>query len=415
MIYLLYTIIFKPALWLLYTVLTQFLILLTLMIIYRTFKTLLILWLPEDNWFRKRQLQPVSAKHLVLITGATSGIGLALAKYLHKLGYSLAATYYDSNEVGFNELKQLAKQSNRMHLLELDVRKQESITAAYLRVEELLKQHNLELFALINNAGLGSLQPFAWLQRKSISNLIETNLMGNLLMTREFLPLLAQKPPTDSSSSRPANNKRIIFVSSGLGLVPGATYATYGITKAAQIYLVKCLNLELKRRYGLQSVAVIPHNFIKNTNICFLNVKNNQNAWDELKPLERNLYQEDFKKQCDLTKSLEEATRAYLANNSSKSESRSNNKMQHNKSLIEKIIDFFRKVVASLNGENVAPSIEKSGALQSFELALRLSDPPELIFAGDNIFQLLIGSLLLVLPSSLSGLLSDSVAPNLYK
>lgn len=422
---------------------------------------------------------PVDGSQAILVTGATSGIGLCVSKHLYKLGYSLIVGYYSSSEAGYGELMQIrdkhqqaqsngsGKSNNRgskqqqMIFVELDVRNQQSISNAFEKCTKELEKNGMKLYALINNAGLGSLQPFAWLQRANIRNLVETNLLGSLLMTREFLPLLVE------------SKGRILNVSSGLGLVPGSNYTTYGITKSAQIYFTRSLNQESSELdYGIRSVAVIPHNFIKNTNICSHNVKTNESAWSELKPRERQLYKLQFDKHLEKALALEEATKLHtkLATEQSSTSSpssdggrilaaSSNNRLTESETgsssgskstrddikgrrpakltthasgggggattaanfvtkfaeMMSDISKCLMDVIEKLKGENAALTLEQSGALECFEDALRLEDPPEHIFAGDNIYNLLIGSLLLSMPASCINLLARSVSPSLYR
>lgn len=393
----LHQLVIGPLWWLLKSLATYFSLVLILTILYRARKIF---------WARRAAMLPVQANEAVLITGATSGIGLALAKRLYKLGYSVLVGYYDARESGYDELKRLASSSKsngkqQMIFIELDVRDQKSIERAYDECQLALKRHNLCLYALVNNAGLGSLQPFAWLQRQTIRNMVDTNLTGALLVTRQFLPKLAEH-----------KRGRLLNVSSGLGLLPGPDYATYGLTKVAQIYLTKCLNMELGDKYGVKCVAVIPHNFIKNTNICSRNVNNNERAWDELNELERRLYKQDFDSQCQLAKSLEEATREH-ARLTAVGQQRRQRERSHEANLNP--LSWLLQLASVLKGESQALTIEQSGALEGFEDALRLEHPPELIFAGDNVYNLLMGSLLLSLPVSCLGLLGKSVAQSLYR
>lgn len=363
-------------------------------------------------WRGRRNKKPINGRDAVLITGATSGIGLALAKHLYAAGFSVIVGYYNSEEAGLEELKLLSKDKKRrndngqrMSFVEVDVRKQNSISDAYTFCSSELALHKLKLCALINNAGLGSLQPFCWLQRQRIKNIIDTNLTGSMLMTREFIPLLAQSP-----------NSRVINVSSGLGLVPGKTYLTYGVTKSALIYFSRCLDLELKSKYNIRTIAMIPHNYIKNTNICSLNVKNNEDAWSEMKPIERQLYETEFKEHCNLTVSLEKATKKHNQLASAKKVNPDND-ICSNKLLnrLLKLLKPLRDCIRQLEGKNEALTLEQSGVLECFEDAIRLEDPPEYMFAGDNVYNLFIGSLLLCIPISCNSLLSSAVSPSLYK
>lgn len=438
-------------LWLVQSLLVYFLLVVALTVACRAYKIV----------YARRNKRPVDGSQAVLVTGATSGIGLAVSKHLYRCGYSLIVGYYNSSEAGYGELMQIRDKSNsssstnngnkqqQMIFVELDVRKQQSIEDAFEKCTKALEKNNMLLYALINNAGLGSLQPFAWLQRTNIKNLIETNLLGSLLVTREFLPLLVK------------SKGRIVNVSSGLGLVPGSNYTTYGITKSAQIYFTRSMNQESQElNYGIRSIAVIPHNFIKNTNICSHNVKTNESAWSELRPIERQLYKQQYDKHLSLASALEEATKlhAKLANEQQKSTSISSGSSYNNRSNSEStttsktrddvkgrrplktttttsagisgssgkeiakmsgrllsIPSCLLDVIERLKGGNVALTLEQSGALECFEDALRLADPPEHIFAGDNIYNLLIGSLLLSLPASCINLLARSVSPSLYR
>ena len=410
--------------WIATTLLSQFLVVFGITLIWRAYKTVLV---RKVGFLRRRNLKPVEARQAVLITGASSGIGLAVAKHLYKVGYSIIATYYDPKDPGMAELRQLAQQkvdsptgSKKLFLHQLDVTKDDQVRHLKEEVTKQLNEHKLVLYGLINNAGLGSLQQFAWLQRKNIANLINTNIYGALMMTREFLPLLAKnKADGDNGGAR------LLFLSSGLAFIPGATYATYGITKSAHLYFSRCMNLELKERYGIQSVAVIPHNFIKNTNICSLNVQNNKSAWEELDPLERSLYAQEYEQQLELTRSLERATKETIAKSSIQGEEQASKRRQATGpvaseenlllSACKSVVALFKDIIQCLQGLNKFATFEESGALVCFEDALRLRDPPEQIFAGDTTFQLTIGTLLLSLPQSCIGLLSSSVAPSLYK
>lgn len=388
-----------------------FLVVKSILIYFLFVLSLTVLWqLYKIHLARRWAKLPVMADQAILITGATSGIGLALTKHLYKLGYSIVATYYNACETGYVELKELGKKKtdsgNRLILLELDVRSVTSISLCYEELKAKLESFQLSLFAIVNNAGLGSLQPFAWLQRSALRNLVETNLTGTLLVTREFLPLLIDyaRRGTDRSIK-----PRIINVSSGLGFVPGANYTAYGATKSAQLFITKSLNLELEQEFQVKSIAVVPHNFIKNTQICSLNARQNEEAWLELKPIERKLYRDQFDEHCKLTRSLEQAIQATQQRRKLKELTRATGNM---KTALASIVQGF---MSNLRGENGAITLEDSGILECFEDAIRLRDPPQVIFAGDNIFTLLVGSLLLSMPSSCASLLGPSVSPSLYR
>lgn len=346
----------------------------------------------------------MDGKKVVLITGATSGIGLAVAKHLWRLGYSLAIGCYVTTEPGYEELRDLERRSankqQRMLFITLDVSDEKSIEAAYETVQRHLRDNQMKLYALINNAGLGSLVPYAWLPKRDVKKLVETNLLGAMLMTREFLPLLVQ------------SGGRIVNVSSGLGLLPGQTYATYGVTKTGLIYFTKALNSELKQQFNVTSVAVLPHNFIKNTKIGAQINRQHKEGWQTLKEIERSLYRKEYEKHSELLTSLDRVmARAEQQKKSAGKRAQANS----SNFIVKSVINPARELLQVLNGQNVAESLEQSGILESFEDALRLQEPPELIFGGDNMYNLLVGSFLLTVPTSCINLLGASVSRSLYQ
>lgn len=411
------------------SLLGHFALLVIVTALWRAYKVHLPIWLLQ----RRRatgasaRVRPIRANQCVLVTGATSGIGLALSRYLHARGYTVIGAYLDKNEAGFGELRERANEAiqmnkaNQFALVQMDVRDERSIGDARERVERLLEDYGRKfnktysLYGLINNAGLGSLQPFAWLQRARIRSLVETNLLGTMLVAREFIPLLASRRnrSNDDADDDRQRSARLLITSSGLGLVPGATYATYGATKAAQIYLAQCLNAELRRSYAIDCVAVIPHNFIKNTNICAANAETSRAAWHELRPTERLLYETEFRAHNKQAEALRAATEAHVKRLEADAGADASTAQQQPKN--SKRASIVAEIARRLVGENSAPTLEQSGALEQFEWALRLDSVPEHMFAGDTIYDLVVGSLLLSLPISFAGLLGVAVAPSLYK
>ena len=134
-----------------------------------------------------RKLKP-SSSQAILITGATSGIGLSLCKYFHRLGYSVIVTYYSDQEVGYAELVELNERSdkvNSFYFVSLNVRSEESIANSYRIVSDILAKNGLQLLALINNAGVAQFHKGQWDSRRAIRALIETNLLGTIRIVRQ--------------------------------------------------------------------------------------------------------------------------------------------------------------------------------------------------------------------------------------
>ena len=146
---------------------------------------------------------------VALVTGASSGIGLAVAERLAQAGYRVYGTSRRQAEEG------------RFHfsMLALDVTRDASVDGA---VSELIAREG-RIDLLVNNAGFG-LEPAA-AEESSMAQaqaLFDTNFMGVVRMTRAVLPhMRAQK------------KGRIINISSILGVVPMPYVALYAASKHA--------------------------------------------------------------------------------------------------------------------------------------------------------------------------------------
>jgi len=153
----------------------------------------------------------------VLITGCSSGIGLAAARGLQAHGFSVIASARNEEDV-----KQL--QSYGLEAIQLDVRNTDSIRRG---VDAALKIAGGRLYALFNNAGYG--QPGA------IEDLPTDALREQLELTRLVLPgMLA------------AGEGRIIQNSSVLGLVAMKFRGAYNTSKFALEGYTDTLRLELR-------------------------------------------------------------------------------------------------------------------------------------------------------------------------
>src|SRR4051794_37411417 len=106
---------------------------------------------------------------VVLITGATAGIGRMTALHLAKLGHHVIATGRKTAE-----LAKLAQEATgRLDTLQLDVTSLASITAAVASVDALTAGHGLDV--LVNNAGFGALGPTSEISDTEMRRNYETN------------------------------------------------------------------------------------------------------------------------------------------------------------------------------------------------------------------------------------------------
>lgn len=113
----------------------------------------------------------------VLVTGASSGIGLATASVLARAGWRV-----------FAGVRRAPAASENIQFITLDVTSAESIEAARREIETQLGDAGLD--ALVNNAGIGDTRPLEFTPMEKFRAVFDVNVFGVVAVTQEFLPLL---------------------------------------------------------------------------------------------------------------------------------------------------------------------------------------------------------------------------------
>ena len=169
---------------------------------------------------------------MAIVTGASAGIGNAIAPALDAAGYQVFGTYR----------RPPATRSLGIEYLACDVTNDESVKAA---VGELLsKTGRIDL--LVNNAGVGL---FAGAEESSLEqakSLFDVNLFGVIRMTKAVLPTMRQQ-----------GSGRIVNISSVMGLIPAPFWALYAASKHALEGYSESLDHEI-RGSGVRVVLVEP-------------------------------------------------------------------------------------------------------------------------------------------------------------
>lgn len=177
----------------------------------------------------------MSRMQSALITGGSSGIGLAIARMLAAEEYALtlAARRLDRLEQARAELD--------CHAVQADVSSAEDCARL---VAEHLERHG-RLDVLVNSAGVGIAGKLGELQTKHWDLQQSVNLRGTFLVTREALPALR------------AAQGYVINIASIAGTHPTPGLAAYGATKAAVIALSRSLDRE-EAENGVRVTALCP-------------------------------------------------------------------------------------------------------------------------------------------------------------
>lgn len=115
----------------------------------------------------------------VLVTGASSGIGKAIAEELARAGMVVfAGVRRFSNRHADPQVQEIL----------LDVTDPESIATAFIEISNRTGNHGLD--ALINNAGIGAISPAEFTSPEVMRRIFDVNVFGLLEVTQAFLPLL---------------------------------------------------------------------------------------------------------------------------------------------------------------------------------------------------------------------------------
>ncbi|HTO01144.1 MAG TPA: SDR family oxidoreductase [Microthrixaceae bacterium] len=151
-----------------------------------------------------------------VVTGASSGIGLAAVEALVADGWHVVATA--RNPDGAERLREIASSSDLIELGTLDVTRPESVTAAFSQI--LARHGSIEL--LVNNAGAGHRGTLEQLTDDDLQQVMDLNFLGVARCTREVLP-----------SMRERRRGRIITVTSLNGVVAMPFSDAYNASKFA--------------------------------------------------------------------------------------------------------------------------------------------------------------------------------------
>jgi NAD(P)-dependent dehydrogenase (short-subunit alcohol dehydrogenase family) len=174
-----------------------------------------------------------AAKPVVLVTGASSGIGRAAAAALVVAGFEVIGTSRNTSGVAALD---------GVRFVDLDITRDESVSATVGHVIERFGR----LDVLVNNAGTGAAGAAEESSVAQDQRVFDINFFGLVRMTKAVLPHM-----------RAAGTGRIINISSVLGLVPAPFMASYAATKHAIEGYSESVDHEV-REHGVRVLLVEP-------------------------------------------------------------------------------------------------------------------------------------------------------------
>jgi NAD(P)-dependent dehydrogenase (short-subunit alcohol dehydrogenase family) len=181
----------------------------------------------------------------VVVTGASTGIGEATARVLARAGIRVFGSVRKPVDA-----ERLAKELGPLFVpLIFDVTDQIAIDSAAADVERTLGGQTLS--GLVNNAGVAVVGPLLHLPPESLAHQLDINIVGQLRVTRAFLPLLG------ADSARTGAPGRIVMMSSVAGRNASPFMGPYNASKFGLEGLAECLRRELML-FGIDVVIVAP-------------------------------------------------------------------------------------------------------------------------------------------------------------
>ena len=181
-----------------------------------------------------------------LITGASSGIGRDMARYLYKnFRYNLVLVA--RNKEKLESLKQEMEKSDKTSsksqeiiIIEKDLSKQQNCKELYEETK------NINIDFLINNAGFGEFGEFVNTNLDKEIDLINTNITAVHILTKLYLKEMVNR-----------DSGHILNVASIAGMEPGPLMAAYYASKVYVIRLTRAINKELKKSKSNVKMSIL--------------------------------------------------------------------------------------------------------------------------------------------------------------
>ena len=206
---------------------------------------------------------------VILVTGASRGIGKDIAISLAKMDYNVILNYNKSEEQARSIQEDLLKQGKKIEIFKADITKRDEVKKM---IDFCIEKYN-KIDVLINNAGISQTKLFTDITDEDWNNMLQTNLTSAFYTSQEAVKYMI-------------NNKSgcIINISSIWGIVGASCEVHYSVAKSGLDAMTKSLAKELgPSNIRVNSIAPGIINTDMNKN---LSQEDLQNIMDEI-PLER--------------------------------------------------------------------------------------------------------------------------------
>src|SRR5229473_1110362 len=174
--------------------------------------------------------------NVAIVTGASKGIGAAIAKGLAEAGAAVAVNYSADKEGAERTVSEITSSDGKAVAIHADVGKAADVKRLFAETEKALGSPSV----LVNNAGVFQLEPFEAITEREFHREFDTNVLGPILTIQEALKHF------------PASGGSIINISSIASENPVPHSSLYAATKGA----IDTLTLALAKELGPRNIRV---------------------------------------------------------------------------------------------------------------------------------------------------------------
>ncbi len=192
---------------------------------------------------------PRLAGQTAIVTGASSGIGEAVARALATAGAAVVVNYRGEPEEADAIVADIVRAGGRAVALKADVSREDDVRALFARTIDDFGTVDI----VVSNAGIQQDAPFADMTLEQWQKVIDVNLTGSFLCAREATREFLRRGPRPGVSRATG---KIIFMSSVHEIIPWAGHVNYAASKGGMLLFMKSIAQELgPQRIRVNSIA----------------------------------------------------------------------------------------------------------------------------------------------------------------
>ena len=178
---------------------------------------------------------------VVIVTGASSGIGQACALHFGSLGARVVVNYHSSEAEANQTLEQIKASGGDGIVVKADVSKEADVLSLF---EQTIAKFG-RLDVLVSNAGLQVDAKFLDMTLAQWQKVIDVNLTGQFVCTREAARQFVKQAENENTTDSGTSIGKIVMMSSVHDIIPWAGHVNYAASKGGIMMLMRSISQEL--------------------------------------------------------------------------------------------------------------------------------------------------------------------------